>query len=175
MELVTGSWPWWRRFHASGNTGVCRWIRVALGLLLLGCSLWLDAEADAQYLSMSLSPSTISFSSADPDATPVLTASSVTVTYVVLFSFGENWAITLQADDDLRNGTATIQASKITWTASPSPPFQSGTLSTTAARTLASGSGDVWSSGAVAFSLPNSWTYDVGTYSATITFTLACP
>jgi hypothetical protein len=175
MKRATDRHPVLTRLSSSGDTGPRRWRRLALALALCGCVLLLDSDAEAQYVTLSLSPSTISFSSADPDDTPVLTSPTITASYVVLFSFGQSWTISLQADDDLRNGTSTIRASSVSWTASPSPPFRAGTLSTATAQTLASGSGDAWTSGTVTFTLPNSWNYDVGTYSATITFTLACP
>jgi hypothetical protein len=148
--------------------------RIAL-VALLG---WLCSAqpAAAQVLGFSISPSTIAFSSADPDTVPMMTAPPLTFTYTVLFSGGAGWRITAQAAGDLTNGAATIPISGMTWTASPNPPFRNGTMSRTVAQTVASGAGDVWNrSGTVVFSLANSWDYDVGVYSASIVFTLICP
>jgi len=144
--------------------------------LCLACVLWLAAPASPQWVSFSMSTYNIAFTAGDPDVTPVLTTGPVTVTYTVLFSGGANWRITVQTDDDLRNGTSVIAANRMTWTGSPSPTFRPGTLSTSAAQTIASGSGDQWFvSGQVVFSLPNSWSYDTGTYTAALVFTLTCP
>jgi hypothetical protein len=70
----------------------------------------------------------------------------------------------------------TIGITNVTWTASPAP-FQNGTLSRTVAQRLAGGAGNVtnFRTGSVVFSLANSWTYNVGVYSATVSFTLVAP
>lgn len=135
------------------------------------------APASGQILLLSLSSSSLSFASADPDTTPVLRADPLTLSYTVFLSGGANWRITVQAADDLRDGPAVIPASAVTWTATPAPPFMSGTLNTTTAQTMASGNGDVLlqRSGVAVFSLPNSWAYDVGRYTSALVFTLVCP
>jgi hypothetical protein len=50
-------------------------------------------------------------------------------------------------------------------------------LSRTVAQSLASGSGNVdpAKTGTVAFSLENRWTYNTGTYTASVQFTLVAP
>jgi hypothetical protein len=132
------------------------------GLLLAGAG-----PATAQTLTLSLSPSTISFPSADPDTAPTIAASPVTVTYGVRDSnANDTWTLTVQALGDLTSGSATIPIGNISWTASPQPPFQDGVLSWTMARTLASGNTDIRPArtGTVVFSLSNLWTYTTGTY-----------
>jgi hypothetical protein len=148
----------------------------------VGVAVWLGLWASptpafAQTLNLSLSPSSITFASADPDTTPSITAPGVTVTYRVRNNASGNWQITLLAGGDLTTGSATIPISLVTWTATPVPPFRSGTLSRTVAQSLASGSGNVdpAKTGTVAFSLENRWTYNTGTYTASVQFTLVAP
>ena len=133
--------------------------------------------AAAQTLTMTISPSTITFASADPDTTPSIAAPSITVSYRVQNNLGGSWRISLLAGGDLTAGSATIGINNVTWTASPTPPFQAGTLSGTLAQTLASGTGNVplGTTGTVVFRLANSWTYNVGSYSTSVVFTLTAP
>jgi hypothetical protein len=147
---------------------------IAVAALALAC----PAPASAQkrvVLSLALSPSTISFPSADPDTTPVVTAGAITVRYGIKDK-NENdvWQLTVQAAGDLQSGSATIPVSNISWSASPAPPFQNGVLSSTLAQLLASGATDVNPAAAatVVFRLANSWSYNVGTYTQSIVFTL---
>ncbi len=153
-----------------------RRLRLTTLLVLAVWSAW-ATEASAQLVLLSISPSSLSFASADPDTVPTLSASPLTLAYTVFLSGGAEWRITVQASDDFRNGSSVIPASAVTWIATPAPPFRAGTLSRTVAQTMARGNGDVLlqSSGTATFSLPNSWSYDVGTYSTTITFTISCP
>ena len=61
--------------------------------------------------------------------------------------------------------------------ATPAPPLQNGTLSKTVPQRIASGTGNVNpdSIGSITFRLANSWTYDLGSYTQTILFTLSAP
>jgi hypothetical protein len=148
-------------------------------LLLLTCAaiVW-PGEAAAQSkvtLRLVVSPTTISFPSGDPDTTPVLTAGPVTVTYSIKDkNQNDSWTMTVQASGDLVAGSAVIPAANVSWTATPAPPYRNGTLSAAVAQTLATGTTDVSpaQTGTVVFSLSNSWSYNVGTYSQTIVFTL---
>jgi hypothetical protein len=150
------------------------------GVLLafaLGAVLLCGRSVQAQALTLSLSRTTIPFASADPDTTPSIAAPVVTVTYRVRFNGGNNWQLTLLASGDLNSGSATIAVSNVTWTATPTPPFQAGTMNATLAQRLAGGTGDVnpARTGQVAFFLANSWSYDVGTYTTSFIFTLTAP
>jgi hypothetical protein len=144
----------------------------ALGFVLLAAP-----SARAQTLNLTISPSTMTFANADPDTTPSIAAPSITVSYRVRQNGGGSWRITLLAGGDLTAGSATIPITNITWTATPAPPFQSGTMSRTLAQTLASGSGNVQQStnATVVFRLANSWTHNAGTYTASVVFTLTAP
>lgn len=150
---------------------------------ILGAAVWLGAlcvavPVSAQSVTLRLSTSLISFSAGDPDSIPVVTAPVVTVTYRVRNNYSYwNWQITVQAAGDLSSGSVTIPASAITWTATPSPPFRSGTLSRASAQLMANGSGNIDPSrtAQVTFALANSWAYNVGTYSTSLNFTITCP
>ena len=148
--------------------------------LVVGIAAWavmLAGQAHAQTLDLTLSTSSISFASADPDTTPSVVAAAVTVTYRVRNNAGGSWRITLLAGGDLTSGSASIPISLVTWTATPAPPFQNGAMSGTVAQTVASGAGNVQSprTGNVVFSLENRWTHNPGIYTASIAFTLVAP
>ena len=135
------------------------------------------APAHAQILELSLTPRVVSFPSSDPDAVPMVAAAPVTISYRIRQNAGRPWSLTLLAGGDLISGPDQIDISNVTWTATPAPPFQSGTLSKTVAQRIASGTGNVAnpSIGSVTFRLANSWTYSTGTYTQTVVFTLSTP
>lgn len=150
--------------------------RRAAGLAALGL-VTAAAPASAQLLNLSISPPTVTIPSADPDTMPVITATPITVNYRVRQNNRETWLLTVVANGDLESGAARIDISTIGWVATPAPPFQPGTLSRTAARTVASGTGNVASpsSGSLTFRFTNSWNYEPGVYAQTIVFTLSTP
>jgi hypothetical protein len=134
-------------------------------------------DAAAQRLDLAISPAVITVPSADPDTMPVLSSSPVQVNYRVRQNNRQTWLLTVVANGDLISGASTIDISAVSWIASPSPPFQNGTLSKTTAQTVATGSGNVASpsTGTLTFRLANSWTYDAGIYTQTLVFTLSTP
>ena len=149
-------------------------VRFALAVMaLLLQSSWVSA----QRLTLTVTPATITFASADPDTTPVIAGTPITIGIRVQQNTEQPWQLTVQANGDLISGTAAIDASQVTWTASPAPPFQNGTLSKSVAGQMASGTGNVnqATSGSVVFRLANSWNYTAGLYSQTLVFTLSAP
>lgn len=137
----------------------------------------LPAPASAQRLELSLSPRVITFLESDPDTVPIIDAAPVQVTYRVRQNNKMPWTLTVRANGDLIAGLATVDISNVTWVATPSPPFQNGTLSRTVEMTLASGVGNVnpIQQASVIFRLANSWTYSAGNYTQTVLFTLSSP
>lgn len=137
----------------------------------------LPPSASAQRLELSLSPRVITFLESDPDTVPVIDAAPVQVTYRVQQNARTPWTLTVRANGDLIAGLATVDISNVTWLATPSPPFQNGTLSRTVETTLASGVGNVnpIQHASVTFRLANSWTYSAGNYTQTVLFTLSSP
>ncbi|HEX5473682.1 MAG TPA: hypothetical protein VFX12_03385 [Vicinamibacterales bacterium] len=145
-------------------------------LVLVGAVLALPALASAQKLDLSVSPAAITMPSADPDTTPIVTSAPVVVNVRVRQNKGP-WQLTVLASGDLIAGSSTVDISNVTWTATPAPPFQNGTLSKSVAVDMASGTGqqNPGLNGSVTFRLANSWTYSAGTYTQVIVFTLSAP
>jgi hypothetical protein len=133
------------------------------------------AQAQAR-LELSVSPASIAFSSANPDVAPTIAAAPAVVTIRIRQSAGP-WSLTVLANGDLLAGSAAVDISNVSWTATPAPPFQNGTLSKTVAQRMASGTGNVnpAQNGSVTFRLANSWNYSAGTYTQTLVFTLSAP
>jgi hypothetical protein len=167
-----------RRIEPLENRMRMHWLWTWSPLLLItGALILLPGAASAQSSSLTLgiSPSSIAFPSGDPDTTPVLMAGALTVTYGVKDkNKNDAWTLTVQASGDLVSGSAVIPAANVSWTATPAPPFRNGVLSAAVAQTLATSTTDVNppATGTVVFSLSNSWSYNVGTYSQTIVFTI---
>jgi hypothetical protein len=135
----------------------------------------LPAAAAGQRLDIAVKPAAITFPPADPDTAPVVAAASVEITYRVQ-QWNGPWSITLLAAGDLISGGASVDISNVSWIATPSPPFQNGTLSKTVAQRLASGTGQVPNRrGQITFRLANSWSYAAGVYTQTVIFTLSAP
>jgi hypothetical protein len=133
--------------------------------------------ASAQLAELSLSPTTITFATADPDTLPVVTSAPVVVTYRIRQNSNQPWTLTVVANGDLVAGSATVDISNISWVATPAPPFQNGVMSKTVAQRIASGTGNQASTsqGQITFRLANSWNYVPGLYTQTVVFTLAAP
>lgn len=153
-------------------------IRAIIRPLILVCAAWLAPvpAAAAIKFQLSVSPATVVLSAGDPDAAPSVVAAPVTVTYRVTgASPRDTWQLTVLANGDLLSGPSTVDITNVTWTATPAPPFQNGTLSRTTAQRMASGSGNENRTGSLTFRLANSWTYTAGTYTQTLVFTLSSP
>jgi hypothetical protein len=156
------------RRHSHLSSRAC-----AVALIAAGIPFCTAGPAAAQTLLVQ--PATITFASSDPDTVPIISAPPVRVTYIVGGPAARPWTITIRAGGALISGASTIPISNVSWIATPSPPFRSGTLSTTA-QTLATGAGTAaLHRGDVTFRFVNSWNYIVGAYSQTITFTLSSP
>lgn len=127
-------------------------------------------------LELSVSPASVAFPSVDPDASPLVPAPPIVVSIRIRQNDGP-WSLTALAGGDLIAGPATVDITNVSWTATPAPPFQNGTLSKTVAQRMASGTGNVnpATNGSVTFRLANSWNYSAGSYTQTVTFTLSAP
>ncbi|MEW5983522.1 MAG: hypothetical protein AB1806_14305 [Acidobacteriota bacterium] len=146
-----------------------RWpLPAGIAAVLIG--LWAGPAEAQGLMGLSLSASSVTFPAADPDTTPVIAAPPLTITF---YSLRRNWQITVIASGDLTSGSSSIPISNVSWTATPAPPFQDGVMSSTVAQLVASGNAWVYMTGTIFYSLVNSWTYNVGTYSVTITYTLS--
>lgn len=145
-----------------------------LAFLLLAPS---PALAQKLELALSLSPAVITFPSSDPDTVPLVSAPPLQITYRVRGNGNSPWSLTVLAAGDLISGASQIDISNVTWVATPAPPFQNGTLNKTVAQRIASGTGNVNPDniGSITFRLANSWTYNPGSYTQTVLFTLSAP
>jgi hypothetical protein len=134
------------------------------------------AQGRGPQLDLTISPLSISFVSANPDTTAVIAAAPIVITVRVRQNAGP-WTLTVLANGDLLSGPSSVDISNVTWTATPAPPFQGGTLSKTVAQRVASGTGTVnpAQNGSVTFRLANSWTYNAANYTQTLVFTLTAP
>jgi hypothetical protein len=123
---------------------------------------------------LTLGTATITFNDADPDVTGTFSSGPISVDVKSRAGSGSNVTLTVVADDDLTSGGDTIPISDLTWTVTGAG-FSAGTSDSTTAQTLGSWTGSGNRSGTHTYSLPNSWAYNVGSYTATLTYTLTAP
>lgn len=147
--------------------------------LLAGLAAWilLGGSAAAQRVTLQVRPNSITFPTADPDLAPVVQAQPLIIRYQIRNNDTGGWRLTVLAAGNLIAGASVIDIGNVSWTASPTPPFQAGTLSQTVEQTVASGLGNVQQpqTGTLTFQLNNLWTYAVGVYTQIIVFTLSAP
>jgi hypothetical protein len=126
---------------------------------------------------LTVSAANVSFPDADPDAVPVIPASGapVTVSARGKTTTGNNITLTLQAGGDLMSGADSIPASAVNWTVAGDPGFVAGALASGVPVAVGTWTNSGSRSTQMSFTLTNSWSYPVGTYSATTTFTLTAP
>jgi hypothetical protein len=124
--------------------------------------------------SLTLGAASITFADANPDVTPSMTSSAVTVAVKARTSAAGAVTLTVLASGDLTSGSNTIGISNLTWTATGSG-FQTGTADKTTAQTVGAWTGPGSPSGTQTFALPNSWSYATGTYTVTLNYTLSAP
>ena len=132
-------------------------------------------SALSQTLDLTVNPTSISFSDADPDLTPSIPANTtVDVTIRVRGNANNNWRLTHLASGDL---SPTIPISNISWTVTTQPPFINGSMSRSVAQTAAQGTGNVnpARTGIFTFRITNLWSYNTGNFSVATTFTLSAP
>jgi hypothetical protein len=129
--------------------------------------------AHAASATLTLSSTTITFPSADPDSVPQIAANEnpLQVTISVNGSPGLTAQLSVQAGGDLISGANRIPISNITWTAQGSG-FVSGTLSSTSPQPVGQWIGKTNVTGSLQFWLANSWSYATGNYSQTAVYTL---
>jgi len=125
---------------------------------------------------LTLDPTTINFPDSDPDTVPSISATEnpVDVTAKVRTGAASNATLTCLAGGDLVSGGDTIAISTVTWTATGAG-FVAGTMSRLAAQSAGSWTGSGNYSGTFSYALANSWDYEIGNYTATVTYTLTAP
>ena len=161
------------------------WSGVAAAVMIVGVSSAAYAQAtDNKSINvtvnvnarakLTLGTATVTFADADPDVTPTLTSAAITIDVKSRSSAAGAVTLTMQAAGDLVSGTDTIAISNLSWTASGTG-FVGGTASTATAQTVGSWTGPGNPSGSHTLSLPNSWAYAIGSYTATLNYTLSAP
>ena len=124
---------------------------------------------------LTLSTAGITFADADPTAVPVMNAGPVTVDVGARTAAASPVTLTVLASGNLTTpGGAVITINNLTWAGSGD--MVGGVANATTAQNVSGawvGSG--LRTGTQLFSLPNSWLYVPGTYSATLNYTLTVP
>lgn len=123
---------------------------------------------------LTLGTAAVTFADADPDVTPTFTSGAIDIEVRARTGAGNVSTLTMQADGDLVSGTDSIGINNLTWTVTGTG-YQAGTANATTAQTVGSWTGPTSADGTHTFSLPNSWTYPVGTYTAVLNYTLSVP
>jgi hypothetical protein len=137
---------------------------------------------------ITVTPASTGFPDANPRTVPLISASSVVAVRVRVqkASSSQLWSVSALANGDLVSGASTIPISSIRWTAtqdfSAGTPLgfcncSNGTLSKLMPQVLISGraSTNNYPGCATSFVLTNSWSYNPGSYSQTVTFTASSP
>ena len=160
---------WLRSWSRAGLCRLGRFMGVLLPILIL-----VPRTAQAGNISLTLTGSVV-FADASPDQFPTLGPSQVALEVKVVGRRNIPWTLTLIANSDFQSGPDLIPITVVSWIAFPSPPFQSGTLSTVVPRLISSGLTHDHDTVSFDFYMQNSWAYNAGNYSSTATFTLSAP
>jgi len=125
---------------------------------------------------LTLGVAAINFADSDPTTVPSISATEnpVSVTARVRTGAASTATLTCIAGGALISGTDTIAISNVTWTAGGNG-FVGGTMSSTLAQSAGSWTGSGNNSSTFSYSLANSWSYAIGSYSQTVTYTLTAP
>ncbi len=130
----------------------------------------------AEHAKLLIAPTTINFPDADPDeADPIpATENAVVVEAKVRTSATGVSTLTCLANGDLVDGGEVIAIENVTWTAGGAG-YVDGTMSDAAEQTAGSWTGSGIYAGTFDFFLANSWDYNTGNYTQTVTYTLTAP
>jgi hypothetical protein len=159
---------------------------VAIAVLLLGSSsafaqpqtataaVAVTANVNAK-AKLTLGLLSVTFPDADPDVTPLYTSAPISVDVKARTGAASNVTLTVLASGDLTSGSNAIAIGTLTWAAAGTGFVASGNNDKTTAQTLGSWTGSGNPNGAHTLSLPNLWTYNTGTYTVTLNYTLTAP
>ena len=118
----------------------------------------------------------ISFPDADPDSVPSIVANQNPVPVICSMRTGSTLTATLNclAGGDLTSGTNSIPVSNMRWESTGSG-YMSGTMDKATRQVAGNWTGSGRFVGAFSFFLANSWSYNAGNYSTTISYDLIAP
>lgn len=155
-----------------------------LGVLLSSIPVFADQQGQNLTVNMgvlaraklTLGVSTINFPDADPDTTPSIPATEnpVSVTAKVRTGVSSTATLTHLAGGDLTSGSSTIAISNVTWTASGTG-YVAGMMNKTTPQTVGGWTGSGVYIGNLSYSIVNSWSYVIGNYTVSTTYTLTAP
>jgi hypothetical protein len=118
---------------------------------------------------------TVTFADANPDTVPTLTSGGLNLQVRARTAPTSNVTLTVLASGDLSAGAGVnIAIGTLTWSTASSG-FVNGAGNSATAQNVGSWQGSGARNGTLVFSLPNSWAYAVGTYTATLNYTLSVP
>jgi hypothetical protein len=124
---------------------------------------------------LTLGTAAITFGDQDPDTVPTLTSAAVSVNVKARTTAAGSVTLTMIAGGDFANAAGnTIDLATLTWAATGTN-FVAGATSKAAAQSVGSWTGSGEQVGTNTFSLPNSWSYAVGSYSVALNYTLTAP
>lgn len=164
-----------------------RKILALVGVLTVVVAASSQAATDTQTLTINasvaaraklvLAPSTINFPDADPDLTASIpaTENAVSVLANVRTTSAGVSTLACQANGNLTSGANSIPIGNVTWTATGAGYLPAGTMSSSAAQAVGTWTGSGARTGSLSYFLANSWAYNVGSYTQTVTYTLTSP
>jgi|APFre7841882654_1041346.scaffolds.fasta_scaffold10918_6 hypothetical protein len=126
---------------------------------------------------LTLGVSAINFPDADPDTIPSIAATenAVSVTAKVRTGLSSTATLTHRASGNLSAGPGiTIPIGNVTWTATGAG-YVAGTMSSSADVRAGSWTGSGSYSGNFSYLIVNSWSYVIGNYTVSSTYTLTAP
>lgn len=124
---------------------------------------------------LDLDATDVTFTDADPDLSPVLTANApLGIRVKARTSAAGSVALTVLAAGDLSAGGATIPIANLQWAGGGSG-YVAGTGNASSAQAVGNwtGSGDY--AGSQTYTLQNSWAYNSGNYAVVMNYTLSVP
>ena len=165
------------------NTLVKVALSTAAAVLLMSSSAYAQASATASVTvtvnvaaraRLTLSSTSITFPDSDPDTVTTLTAPALSVGVGARTGPASNVTLTVLATGNLVSGSDSIAINNLAWSVGGAG-FAPGASSSTTAQSVGTWLGPGARSGTQTYSLPNSWTYAVGTYTTTLNYTLTAP
>lgn len=165
------------------NTLVKVGLSTAAAVLLMSSSAFAQSTATASLsvtvnvaarARLTLSAPSITFIDQDPASVATLSATPLTVDVSARTGAASNVTLTVLATGDLTSGTNTIPVNTLAWTVGGAG-FAAGTSSASTAQSVGAWVGSGARSGTQTYTLPNSWSYAVGTYTTTLNYTLTAP
>lgn len=165
-----------------------RFILLALiaGLMLIPASAFATAVTSQQTqdvtctidndASLTVSPASFTFTSANGGTNEIAASTTTSISASVRTATGNSPTLDVDAPDlNDSPGTDTIPVGNITWTDSGDTGFSaSGTMANSSVNVATWSASGVYT-GTLSYSFLNSWSYPVGVYTTTLTYTLTAP